>query len=98
MNRIIHKANLPMTSGGSIYRLAVPAGTKALAFANQHEEPAVWYERYEHGLESHALEFMLVGTGIAFPSVPSDNGDRWTYMGTAQFYGGNLVLHCYTRS
>lgn len=90
MLRVIHKVNLPLTSGGSNYRIEVPPQTRPLFFANQCEQPTVWYERDHDGAQIKAIEIMLVGTGVPFP-------EGWVYVGTAQFQGGNLVLHCYAR-
>lgn len=93
MVRVIHKVNLPLTVGGHEYRIAVPANSKPLFFANQQERPAVWYERDLDGEQTHVMEVTFIGTGIPFAQ---DSG--WVYLGTAQFEGGNLVLHCYARS
>lgn len=92
MPRVIHKENLPLTSGGHHYRIAVPSGTRPLFFANQHEQPTVWFEQDVDVLQFRALEFMLIGTGDTFSPE-----DGWAYLGTAQFQGGALILHCYAR-
>lgn len=72
--------------------LFIPEGATFRHLAAQHNAIALWYEipNPEAGKVKHG--FQIFGTGN------SPIGDHLTYVGTALFAEGDLVLHVYETS
>lgn len=69
-----------------------PTGSRMLSFANQREIPCVWF-MVDPGLTQPAIKcrIRLIGTGHQ-TSMPLD---QWTFLGTALFGDGALILHAF---
>ena len=74
--------------------LELPIGSKVLSFQSQKEQPVIWVlveaDEPDALCESHT--FILLETGQCFSE------SSLVYIGTAQFYGGDYVLHLFELS
>jgi hypothetical protein len=67
----------------------IPKGAKFLHCAAQKNSVALWYEIPDPEAPKEAHRFQIFGTGN------SPIGDHMTYVGSALFADGELVLHVY---
>jgi len=68
----------------------LPIGAKILSFANQFETPVIWALVDTDVDETELNEFNMFGTGHEIPRMTP-----LTYIGSAQFQGGEFVWHLF---
>lgn len=88
MSRTIHKYTLMTESKIFVNLIVFPKGAKILAVGNQHERFVLWAE-IDPRAAPERRSFVVYGTGHPMPDDPG------TYLGTASFADGTLVLHAY---
>jgi hypothetical protein len=68
--------------------LPMPTAAEVLSVQNQNERLTFW-ALVDPDWPTSALRFRVVGTGHVVPVNPG------VWLGTAQFFGGDLVLHVF---
>lgn len=84
--RKVFKYNL----GVGEQQLVLPTGADILAFNNQHDRPVLW-ALVDPDAPTEARTFRITGTGHVIEEKPRE----LSYIGTAQFNDGALVLHLF---
>lgn len=69
--------------------ILLPVGATILSFANQFETPVIW-ALVDNEAKKETADFRLFGTGHGIPTLT-----RLTYIGSAQFQGGEFVWHLF---
>ncbi len=86
MAKKIYKYSLSLEAHQEVL---LPKGAKILCFVNQYEAPVIWAE-VDPDEPALLRLFHIVGAGHEVPPQ-----QELTYVGTALFRGGSLVLHLY---
>lgn len=69
------------------FTLLLPAGARILAVQAQHNEPQMW-ALVDPNAAPQPRRFRLAGTGHPIEG-------EWSYLGSFQVHGGNLVFHLF---
>jgi hypothetical protein len=98
-DRVVHKYQFDLEKRETELRIDLPFDAKVVAFQEQRGVPTFWVERPAHPVPAGRIRvYRLVGTGHL---IDYDSGDSPVekpapkHLGTAQFSGGDLVLHLY---
>ena len=72
--------------------LEMPKGARILSFQSQRDHPCIWALVDMDTQEKEIRKFRMAGTGH-----PIEDDSNYSFVGTAQMMGGNLVWHLFEK-
>ncbi len=89
--KVIYKYKIPISSEEGVF---IPAGSRFLSLQCQDDQPVVYWITDPAEKRMCKWYFKTIGTGWEFNE---EELEGWTFIGTVQQLGGQLMWHIWTR-